>query len=124
VLTRGARISFFFNSEHRQLKNLRKAHPRPIVEIHPDTAQSSGIKNGDWVWIETRRGKIRQKARVTEEIDPRVIHMSTVVVSGGGRARTRCLEVECQRADSKRPTVRSGDGHLSAARPAVPRRTG
>ena len=75
VLTTGARISFFFNSEHRQLKNLRKAHPDPIVEIHPDTAQSSGIKNGDWVWIETRRGKIRQKARVTEEIDPRVIHI-------------------------------------------------
>jgi anaerobic selenocysteine-containing dehydrogenase len=75
VLTTGARISFFFNSEHRQLKNLRKAHPDPIVEIHPDTAQTSGIKNGDWVWIETRRGKIQQKARVTEEIDPRVIHI-------------------------------------------------
>ena len=75
VLTTGARISFFFNSEHRQLKQLRKAHPEPLVEIHPDTAEPLGIKNGDWVWIETLRGKIRQKARVTEEIDPRVIHV-------------------------------------------------
>lgn len=75
VLTTGARISFFFNSEHRQLKTLRKAHPEPIVEIHPDTAKPFGISNGDWVWIETLRGKIRQKARITEEIDPRVIHV-------------------------------------------------
>ncbi|MBK9114326.1 MAG: molybdopterin-dependent oxidoreductase [Betaproteobacteria bacterium] len=75
VLTTGARIPFFFNSEHRQLKSLRKAHPDPIVEIHPDTAGPLGIGKGDWVWIETRRGRIRQKARITDEIDPRVIHV-------------------------------------------------
>ncbi len=75
VLTTGARIPFFFNSEHRQIKNLRKAHPDPIVEIHPDTAKPFGIKSGDWVWIETRRGKIRQRARVTDEIDARVVHV-------------------------------------------------
>ena len=75
VLTTGARIPFFFNSEHRQIRNLRKAHPDPIVEIHPDTARSFGIGSGDWVWIETPRGKIRQRARVTDEIDPRVVHV-------------------------------------------------
>jgi anaerobic selenocysteine-containing dehydrogenase len=75
VLTTGARIPFFFNSEHRQLKALRKAHPDPIVEIHPDTARPFGIEGGDWVWIETLRGRIRQRARVTDEIDPRVVHV-------------------------------------------------
>lgn len=75
VLTTGARIPFFFNSEHRQIRKLRKAHPDPIVEIHPDTARPFGIQGGDWVWIETPRGKIRQRARVTDEIDPRVIHV-------------------------------------------------
>jgi len=34
-----------------------------------------GIKNKDWVWIETPRGKIKQKARVTDEIDARVVHI-------------------------------------------------
>ncbi len=38
VLTTGARISYFFNSEHRQIEKLRKAHRDPIAEIHPDTA--------------------------------------------------------------------------------------
>jgi anaerobic selenocysteine-containing dehydrogenase len=74
VLTTGARISHFFNSEHRQIETLRKAHRYPIVEIHPQTAAPLGIQNGDWVVIETRRGRIRQKAKLTTGIDPRVIH--------------------------------------------------
>jgi thiosulfate reductase/polysulfide reductase chain A len=75
VLTTGARIPFFFNSEHRQLKRLRRAHPDPLVEIHPQTAAPLGIKNGDWVWIETLRGKIQQRAKVTTDVDPRVVHV-------------------------------------------------
>lgn len=75
VLTTGARIPFFFNSEHRQLPNLRRAHPDPLVEVHPETAAPLGIKNGDWIWIETLRGKIQQRAKVTTEVDPKVIHV-------------------------------------------------
>lgn len=75
VLTSGARIPFFFNSEHRQIAALRRAHPDPLVEIHPDTAAAHGIAAGDWVWIETLRGRIRQKARLTDGIDPRVVHV-------------------------------------------------
>ena len=73
VLTTGARIPFFFNSEHRQIENLRKAYREPMVDIHPDTAAQYGIKKGDWIWIETRRGRMRQRARLTTGIDPRVI---------------------------------------------------
>lgn len=73
VLTTGARIPFFFNSEHRQISKLRRAHRHPVAEIHPKTAASLGISDGDWMWIETRRGRMRQKAKVTTGIDPRVI---------------------------------------------------
>jgi anaerobic selenocysteine-containing dehydrogenase len=73
VLTTGARIPFYFNSEHRQLARLRKAHPTPLAEIHPLTAEAYGIRNGDWMWIETRRGRMRQVAKLTTGIDPRVI---------------------------------------------------
>ncbi len=73
VLTTGARISYFFNSEHRQIENLRKAHRDPTAEIHPETAARYGITKGDWMWIETKRGRIRQRARLTTGIDPRVI---------------------------------------------------
>jgi anaerobic selenocysteine-containing dehydrogenase len=74
VLTTGGRSPFFFNSEHRQIANLRKAHRDPFAEIHPETAERFGIANGDWMWIETRRGRMQQKARLTTGIDPRVIH--------------------------------------------------
>jgi len=75
VLTSGARVLNFFTSEHRQLNRLRRSHPEPLVDIHPDLAAEHGISNGDWVWIETRRGKIRQKANITDGIDPRVINI-------------------------------------------------
>jgi thiosulfate reductase/polysulfide reductase chain A len=75
VLTTGGRISYFFNSEHRQIPKLRKSQRDPQAEIHPDTAARFGIASGDWMWIETRRGRIRQKAKLTTGIDPRVIHV-------------------------------------------------
>jgi anaerobic selenocysteine-containing dehydrogenase len=74
VLTTGGRIPTFFNSEHRQLPLCRNGHPEPLAEIHPDTAAPLGIEDGDWMWIETRRGRIKQKAKVTSKIEPRVIH--------------------------------------------------
>jgi len=75
VLTTGGRISFFFNSEHRQISNLRRARHDPRAEIHPETAAKHGIAGGDWMWIETRRGRIRQRAKLTDGIDPRVVNV-------------------------------------------------
>lgn len=74
VLTTGGRIPFYFNSEHRQLPKLRKARRDPQAEIHPDTAARFGISNGDWMWIESPRGRMKQKAKVTTGIDARVIN--------------------------------------------------
>ncbi|MDH4188795.1 MAG: molybdopterin-dependent oxidoreductase [Betaproteobacteria bacterium] len=74
VLTTGGRIPYYFNSEHRQIANLRRAYREPRAEIHPDTAARHGIAQGDWMWIETRRGRIRQKAKLTDGIDPRVVN--------------------------------------------------
>jgi anaerobic selenocysteine-containing dehydrogenase len=75
VLTTGGRIPFFFNSEHRQIANLRKARRYPLAEIHPATAARYGILDGHWMWVETRRGRMQQKAKLTTAIDPRVIHV-------------------------------------------------
>ena len=56
-----------FHSEHRQLGlGSREQHPDPLLHIHPDTAQKLGIANGDWVYIETRRGRIKQRANYHE----------------------------------------------------------
>lgn len=74
ILITGGRHLPYYHSEHRQVASMRKMHPEPIVQIHPRTAASLGIEDGDWVWIESPRGKIQQKCRTFEGIDPRVVH--------------------------------------------------
>jgi anaerobic selenocysteine-containing dehydrogenase len=74
IITTGSRITGFFCSEGRQIPSLRKLNPDPVIEIHPDTANDLDIKSGDWVWIESLRGRIKQRAKLTEEIHPGVVH--------------------------------------------------
>ncbi|MFC1864963.1 molybdopterin-dependent oxidoreductase [Chloroflexota bacterium] len=73
ILTTGSRVEEFFHSEGRQISSLRKRHPDPLVEINPATAKDLEIQEGDWVWIETPGGRIRQKARLTDGIHPSVV---------------------------------------------------
>jgi anaerobic selenocysteine-containing dehydrogenase len=74
ILTTGARIRAFFHSEHRQIPSLRKMNPDPIVEMNYETGEKLGIKDGDWVYIESKYGRCRQKAKLTNDIDSRVVH--------------------------------------------------
>jgi anaerobic selenocysteine-containing dehydrogenase len=63
----------FQHSGGRQIPSLRNSHPEPLVWLHPETASKLGIVEGDWVYIETRRGRIRQKASFSSSLDPRVV---------------------------------------------------
>jgi len=67
------KIDTLIHSGGRQIDALRSAHPEPIVSIHPEAAGKLGIANGDWVYIETIRGRIKQKATFNDDIDPRVV---------------------------------------------------
>jgi anaerobic selenocysteine-containing dehydrogenase/rubredoxin len=68
------RSKTFLHSSHRQVRGMRRMHPEPIVEIHPDTAKKHQIEDGDMVWVETKRGKIKQRARLTDIGLPDVIN--------------------------------------------------
>ncbi len=73
ILITGRRLPGFFHSENRQLPWMRELHRDPVVEIHPDTAMKEGICEGDWVSIESPRGRVRQRAKLFEGMDPRVV---------------------------------------------------
>jgi len=73
VLTTGIRSPVYFHSQYRQLPWLREIHPEPVVRINTDTAEELGIEDGDWVYIESPRGRCKQKASLTLGIDPRVV---------------------------------------------------
>jgi len=65
----------FYHSEMRQLPSAIQEQPDPLTDIHPDTARRLGISNGEWMWIETPRGKIKQRARVTDEVHPATLRV-------------------------------------------------
>jgi anaerobic selenocysteine-containing dehydrogenase len=72
ILT-SAKSRYYLHSSYRWLEKLRRLRPHPQVEIHPATARQYNIQEGDDVVLETRHGKIIQKAHLTETIDPRVL---------------------------------------------------
>lgn len=74
ILTTGARTRTYFISEGRQIESLRKINPDPIVEIHPSTAGSLGIKDGNWVWIESpENARVQLRAKLFDGISPDVV---------------------------------------------------
>jgi len=77
ILMTGGRSIAYFHSEGRQIPDLRKLVPDPLVEIHPETAKELDINDGDWVWIETPQIKgerVSFKAKHTESIHPKMVH--------------------------------------------------
>ncbi len=72
VLT-NAKPTLFCQSQHRALPSLRKRALYPEVQLHPEAAQARRIGNGDWVSIETPDGSVRARARLNEDLDPRVV---------------------------------------------------
>ncbi len=73
ILNAGYRTPTYFHSANRNQPWLREIRPDPIVEIHPETAAKTNIKEGDWVWIESPRGRVKEKAKFNTGINPQVI---------------------------------------------------
>ncbi|MDD3654891.1 MAG: molybdopterin-dependent oxidoreductase [Desulfotomaculaceae bacterium] len=73
ILTAGARTLGYFHSRYRNIPSLRQIAPEPLVEIHVDQAGALGIADGDRVMVESLRGKIELRAKLSREIHPGVI---------------------------------------------------
>ncbi|MGH7870920.1 MAG: molybdopterin-containing oxidoreductase family protein [Candidatus Binatia bacterium] len=72
ILT-NAKFTTFVHSQQRALPSLRKTSPQPSADIHPQTALRYGVKNKEWMIVESPRGAIKVKARVTTNIVPGII---------------------------------------------------
>jgi len=60
----------------KQLASGQKRKSEPILEMHPDTAKELGLEAGEWVGIETRNGRIKQKLNLDPDLDPKVVYAS------------------------------------------------
>ncbi|MDP2917770.1 MAG: molybdopterin-dependent oxidoreductase [Dehalococcoidia bacterium] len=73
IMSTGVRSPALFHSEHRQIPWLREIEPNPFVEINPEAAKKLGINNGDWVYVENQRGRVKAKAKVTPVVPPYMV---------------------------------------------------
>ena len=73
IMITGCRSRFYTHSQFRNLSALRNQNPEPLVEINRETAKGLAISDGDMVTVESPRGGIRLKARVTDDIHPKVV---------------------------------------------------
>jgi len=72
ILT-SAKDPFSFHSANRNLPSLRRLSPDPKVIVHPDTAQRFGLNEGEWAFLSSPRGTIRQRVKLSNDLDPRVV---------------------------------------------------
>ncbi len=68
-----AKDSLYCESQHRGLPSLRRRALDPQVDLHPAAAAAREIGPGDWVIIETPKGRVRARARINEALDPQVV---------------------------------------------------
>ena len=65
-LTTGARDYAFYHSAWTNIAHQRILEPYPYIELNEDWAVENGISEGEWLWVESRRGKIKAKARLSK----------------------------------------------------------
>ena len=63
----------YIHSGGKQIPSLREKHPVPVVTIHPDTAKRLDIADQDLVVIESKVGKIKQTANLSDKVNPDVV---------------------------------------------------
>ena len=76
ILIAGSKLEPYTHSMMRNIPSLHAEAPADVLEIHPRAAAELGIRDGDNVMVESPRAGITAQARVTDGIDPRVVHLS------------------------------------------------
>jgi anaerobic selenocysteine-containing dehydrogenase len=61
---------FYTASWQRNVPYLREIQPYPALHIHPDTASERGIRNDDWIIVESPHGWMKVKAEIYPGIRP------------------------------------------------------
>ncbi|MDD4912811.1 MAG: formate dehydrogenase subunit alpha [Sideroxydans sp.] len=74
LLTTGRILSQYnVGAQTRRTENVQ-FYSEDVLEIHPHDANERGIKDGDWVGIQSRAGDTVLRATVTERVQPGVVY--------------------------------------------------
>jgi assimilatory nitrate reductase catalytic subunit len=101
ILTTGRVVSQFLSgTQTRRIGPLVQQYPEPRIEIHPRLAEKLGVKDGDWVTAESRRGKTTLQASVVMTIRPDTVF---IPYHWAGRKSANQLTISAQDPYSKIP---------------------
>jgi formate dehydrogenase major subunit len=74
ILTTGRILSQYnVGAQTRRTANVAWHH-EDVIEVHPHDAEERGIKEGDWVGINSRAGETVLRATITERVQPGVVY--------------------------------------------------
>ncbi|MFC4728186.1 formate dehydrogenase subunit alpha [Coralloluteibacterium thermophilus] len=74
LLTTGRILSQYnVGAQTRRTENV-VWHAEDRIELHPQDAEDRGIRDGDWVGVESRAGDTVLRARVTDRVQPGVVY--------------------------------------------------
>ena len=74
LLTTGRILSQYnVGAQTRRTEN-SEWHPEDVLEIHPHDAEDRGIKDGDWVRVQSRAGDASLRAKISDRMQPGVVY--------------------------------------------------
>ncbi|KQT54574.1 formate dehydrogenase [Aureimonas sp. Leaf454] len=74
LLTTGRILSQYnVGAQTRRTQNV-VWHDQDLIEIHPHDAENRGIRDGDWIKLESRAGSTSIKAKITDRVAPGVVY--------------------------------------------------
>ena len=77
ILTTGRVLSHYHTMISRKSRGLSEIYPEGVVEVNPDDANRLGIRpDNGLVEVASRRGRIRAKAKISENLPPGVAFMT------------------------------------------------
>ena len=60
-------------SGYRHLESMKKKKSEAVCYMHPDTAERYGVKNGEMIYIESRKGRIQQRLETSNDMHPQAV---------------------------------------------------
>ncbi|MBM3575957.1 MAG: formate dehydrogenase subunit alpha, partial [Alphaproteobacteria bacterium] len=100
LLTTGRILSQYnVGAQTRRTENSRW-HEEDVLEIHPHDAEERGVRDGDWLKVQSRAGETTLRAKVTDRVAPGVVYttfhhpmtQANVVTTDNSDWATNCPE--------------------------------
>jgi len=74
LLTTGRILSQYnVGAQTRRTENVAW-HAEDLLEIHPHDAENRGLRDGDWVRLQSRAGETTLRAQITDKVSPGVVY--------------------------------------------------